>query len=76
MEKAVRQLHDPDTLWTDGTRLDSGGVAVGVVWYGKVEEVAEGGSPVITERRGSSKAARRERTGLTYGCQYGSCKGA
>lgn len=68
MKKAIGQTHDPNAVWTDGSRLSSGGVGVRVAWY---EEVAEDEPPVITRRRGSSKAGTRrgDRTHLWWSVQ-------
>ena len=39
MESARLQERDPDTIWTDGSRLASGGVGGGVTWYGRSRSI-------------------------------------
>ena len=66
MERANEKEQDPDTIWTDGSRLGSGGVGVGIAWYEEVPESEPVGS-VVVSRRGFCKAGkRRERRGNTY----------
>ena len=63
MAETDRWEQDRDVLWTDGSRLDSGGVGGGVTWYEKV--IAE--EPlVVIGRRGMTKFRKREGKGHTY----------
>lgn len=76
MEKAKEWEHNPGTIWTDSSRLDSGGVGVGIARY---EEVSDGAlpGPILVSRRGVVKAGeRRERGGHTYHDGHRSFRGA
>ena len=56
------------------SRLDSGGVGVGIAWC---EDVAAGEPPVQVSRRGIAKVGeKRERGGHTYHDRHRSIKGA
>lgn len=71
---ARRQERDPGTVWTDDSRMESGGVGVGMAWY---EEVADGEPPVSVSRRGVVKAGERwEREGGTYHNKHRPFRGA
>ena len=64
IERARGQEQDQDTVWTDSSRLDSGGVGLGIAWY---EEVPEEGPPgsVSVSRRGTY-GGRKEGAKRTY----------
>ena len=47
IERPTEKEKDPDTIWTDGLRLESGGVGAGIAWYEEVAESEQGGSVVF-----------------------------
>lgn len=66
MEIGNRMEGDLDTIWTDGSKLEKGGVGAGVAWY---EEVTSSGQQekVVFNRRGFGTAGRRrEHTRVTH----------
>ena len=74
IERARGQERDPNAIWTDGSRLDSGGVGARIAWF---EEVADGTPPVVVSRRGFLGAGeRRERGVRTYHEGHRSLRGA
>ena len=73
-EEARIQEHDPDTMWTDGSKLGGGDVGCGVAWY---EEVKTAEPPVLIGRRGVlGIGERREPKGTTYLDRQRSVRGA
>lgn len=63
-EEATRKEKDPDTIWTDRSRLEDGGVGAGVAWY---EGVAGEEGRVVSGGRDPRTAGQRKETTLyTY----------
>lgn len=73
--KEARQYdHELDTVWTDSSRLDSGGGGGGVAWY---EEVAGENPPIAVERRGVVMIGKKKaQRGRTYQGRHRSLRGA
>ena len=65
IEEAGKKERDPDTIWTDGSKLESGGFGAAVAWY-KEKESAPRGSMVFQRRGFSTAGQRREKAGNTY----------
>ena len=61
MEEAIKKELDPNTIWTDGSRLDNGTVGAGVAWYEEVVESERGMREKV--RGGVSVRPGRERKG-------------
>ena len=57
MERAKEKKQDPNTIWTEGSKLGSGGVGVGIAWY---EEMVKS-EQVARSRLVGEGSARRER---------------
>ena len=63
-DMAREKERDPDTIWTDGSKLDSGGVGAGVAWYEEVDMVSkEQGESMVVSRRGFSAVGKRRDQG-------------
>ena len=60
IREAAGKEKDPDTIWTDGSRLDDGGVGARVAWY---EEVAGEGGTTFFSRRDFRTAGEGRRIG-------------
>ena len=74
VEEAKLYERDPDTVWTDGSRLGSVGVGGGVAWYEAVTAVE---APVEVDRRGVIKIGdRKARGGRTYQERHRPFRGA
>ena len=61
IEGAREYKRDHDTIWTDGSKLDSGGVGVGIAWYEEVKEEGLQGLVQIDRKGELGKGARREK---------------
>ena len=59
IEGAREYERDHDTIWIDGSKLDSGGVGVGIAWYEKVKEEGLQGLVQIDRKGELGKGVRR-----------------
>lgn len=66
MERVMGQELDPDVVWTDGSKLGSGEVGVGVAWYEEVLGSEQVGSVSVSRRGFCRVGERREQKGRTY----------
>ena len=71
VERAVEEARKFDrnlsTVWTDGSRLDRGGVGGAVAWYEEIPHHGLPPSPLLFDRRGAlGVGSRVDRTAHTY----------
>ena len=65
IERARDKEQDPNTIWTDGSKLESGGAGAGVAWYEEVAVSEQEGSVVFSSRGFGMAGQRREGTETT-----------